>query len=56
MPTTATLQPAGEHTFRVETENGYGIAGELVVFELDGAGRVRRLRMGENYAEPVEQW
>jgi CubicO group peptidase (beta-lactamase class C family) len=56
MPTTATLQPAGEHTFRVETDNGYGIAGELVVFELDGTGRVRRLRVGENYAEPVEQW
>ena len=52
----STLSPVGEHTFRVETTNGYGIPGELVVFELDAAGRVRRMRLGQNYADPVDRW
>ena len=56
METASRLVPVGEHVFRVETENGYGIAGEHVVFELDAAGRVRRLVTGDNYAEPVERW
>jgi hypothetical protein len=54
--TASRLVPAGEHAFRVETDNGYGIAGERVVFELDAAGRVARLRTGDNYAEPVDRW
>ena len=52
----ATLRPVGEHTFRVETTDGYGIPGELVVFETDPAGRVRRARFGENYTERIETW
>jgi D-alanyl-D-alanine carboxypeptidase len=52
----STLRPAGEHTFRVETTDGFGIPGELVVFETDPAGRVRRARFGENYTERVETW
>jgi hypothetical protein len=35
----ATLAPVSEHTFRVETKDGYGSHGERVVFELDAAGR-----------------
>jgi hypothetical protein len=54
--TRAELVPVAEHTFRVETDNGYGIPGELVVFELDDAGRVARVKLGENYAEPVARW
>ncbi|MFO7678948.1 MAG: serine hydrolase domain-containing protein [Chloroflexota bacterium] len=44
------------HTFRLESENGFGNPAELAVFEVDGNGRVTRLKIGENYAERVEQW
>lgn len=50
------LVPAGEHTLRVETTNGYGIPGELVVFEVDASGRVTRVRLGESWADPVGHW
>jgi CubicO group peptidase (beta-lactamase class C family) len=56
MLTVSWLHPAGEHTFRVETKNGYGVHGERAVFALDGAGRVRRLKIGENFLEPVDEW
>src|SRR5262249_61770348 len=52
----AKLVPAGEHAFRVESKDGFGPVGELFVFELDGAGRVARLRIGENYTFPVDAW
>ncbi len=52
----STLTPVAEHTFRVETTDGYGVPGELVVFELDPAGRVKRARFGENYSERIETW
>jgi CubicO group peptidase (beta-lactamase class C family) len=50
------LEPAGEHTFRVDTREGFGIHGELVVFELDAAGKVARVKVGQNYTVPVEAW
>jgi hypothetical protein len=53
---TATLTPVAPHTFRVESADGYGIPGELVVFEVDSHGRVKRARFGENYSERVETW
>ena len=52
----STLKPVGEHTFRVETHDGYGVPAELVVFETDPAGRVTRARFGENYTERIETW
>jgi CubicO group peptidase (beta-lactamase class C family) len=52
----STLAPVAEHIFRVETTDGYGIPGELVVFETDPAGRVTRARFGENYSERIETW
>jgi len=52
----STLTPVAEHTFRVETTDGYGIPGELVVFETDPAGRVTRARFGENYSERIGTW
>jgi CubicO group peptidase (beta-lactamase class C family) len=52
----STLKPVSEHTFRVESKDGYGIPGELAVFEVDAAGRVTRVRMGENYTDRVESW
>ena len=56
MPNVIWLHPAGEHTFRAETRNGFGANGEPVVFELDGAGRGRRIKMGENYLTAIEKW
>ncbi len=52
----ATLKPVAEHTFRVETKDGYGIPGELVVFETDASGRVIRAKFGQNYTERIERW
>jgi len=56
MPNVIWLNPTGEHTFRAETRNGFGPNGEPVVFELDGGGRVRRIKIGENYLSAVEKW
>jgi D-alanyl-D-alanine carboxypeptidase len=56
MPFVVWLNPTGEHTFRAETSNGFGSNGEPVVFELDGAGRGRRLKVGENYLDAVTRW
>lgn len=53
---TVTLAPVSEHTFRVETTDGYGVPGELAVFELDAGGRVRRVRFGENWTERIDTW
>ena len=52
----STLIPIAQHTFRVETTDGYGVPGELVVFELDADGRVKRARFGENPSERIETW
>jgi hypothetical protein len=56
MPNVIYLNPAGEHTFRTETRNGFASHGELAVFELDAAGRVHRIKVGENYLSPIERW
>ena len=56
LATVSWLVPAGEHTFRLETKNGFGNNGEPVVFELDDAGRVRRVKVGENFLTPLESW
>ena len=52
----ATLVPLGEHTFRLETKDGYSSHGERVVFELDGAGKVSRLTVGYNHMLPLTEW
>src|SRR5262249_59607108 len=39
----ATLVPVGEHTFRIETKDGYGSHGEHVVVELDAGRKVTRV-------------
>ena len=51
-----TLVPIGEHTFRLETKDGYGSHGERVVFEMDAAGKVARLTIGYNHILPVSEW
>jgi CubicO group peptidase (beta-lactamase class C family) len=57
-PTSAVgkLIPAGEHTFVLEVESGFDLPGEEIVFELDKAGKVLRLKTGQNYMYPVEAW
>jgi CubicO group peptidase (beta-lactamase class C family) len=56
MPAVVWLHPAGEHTFRMETRNGFGSHAEEVVFELAADGGVRRVKVGENYLSPVTRW
>ncbi|HUM69603.1 MAG TPA: serine hydrolase [Chloroflexota bacterium] len=58
-PLVATIRfiPVGEHTFRMETENGFLAPGELATFMVDEAdGRVTRVRLGNTYIERVEGW
>jgi CubicO group peptidase (beta-lactamase class C family) len=47
----ATLVPVAKDTFRLEGGRPNGPHGELVVFELDGDGKVTRMKLGENYSE-----
>lgn len=47
------LSPTGEHTFRAEGDNGSANIGEAVVFEVGANGEVVRLKVGENYSDPV---
>ncbi len=44
------LTPEGEHCFRMTGENGNG---ELLIFEMDEKGKVKRIKKGENYIYPV---
>lgn len=50
------LVPVAEHTFRIETKDGFSAKGELVVFEMDDEGTVQRVKMGENYTYPQAEW
>ncbi len=52
-PTASIIQltPEGEHTFRMTGENGNG---ELFVFEMGSDGKVKQIKMGENYIYPVK--
>lgn len=50
------LEPAGPGVFRMVGDDGSGAVGELARFELDPQGRVERLKIGENYTWPVDDW
>jgi len=50
------LVPVAEHTFRIDTKDGYSANGELVVFEMDDGGQVQRVKMGQNYTYPQTEW
>ena len=50
------LVPVADHTFRLETRNGFGSTGELVIFELGPDGSVQRVRVGDNYTYPIVDW
>jgi hypothetical protein len=50
------LNPVSGPTFRSETKNGFGSHGEPVVFEPGDDGRVRRLKIGDNFLTPVSEW
>lgn len=47
------LKPEGEHIFRMSGNNGNG---ELLIFEMDINGNVKRIKKGENYIYPVGSW
>lgn len=55
-PNVIWLNPIGEHTFRAETRNGFASNAELVVFDLDAGGRVRRIKVGDNYLTAIDRW
>lgn len=50
------LVPVRDHTFEVETSNGYGLAGEYVSFDMDKNGKVKRMITGYNVSYPVDDW
>ncbi len=52
----AILEPLAEHTFLMARANGGWPVGELVTYEMNEAGEVQRLKMGDNYLIPIEQW
>jgi CubicO group peptidase (beta-lactamase class C family) len=56
MLTVTWLEPVSGSTFRSVTKNGFGSNGEPVVFEPGDDGRVRRLKVGDNYFDPVPAW
>lgn len=47
------LVPDGEHTFRIQGDNGYAALGEMARFELDPDGRVTRLTVGATFTYPL---
>ena len=47
------LVPVADGTFRIDTENGSGSHGELVVFDVDEHGKIRRMNIGANYTFPL---
>jgi hypothetical protein len=49
LDTVIELQPVSRHVFRSAGPNGDG---EPVIFEMDGQGRVKRIKVGENYLFP----
>lgn len=50
------LAPLAEHTFRMETENGFLSPGETAVFHLDTAGKVIALQTGQITWARLERW
>jgi len=50
------LEPVSPGVFRLTGDDGSGPVGELARFELDADGRVKRLKIGENYTWPVKDW
>jgi CubicO group peptidase (beta-lactamase class C family) len=56
IPSLSKLVPVAEHTFRIETKDGFGAHGELLIFEMDNEGRVQRVKAGENFTYPQAAW
>jgi hypothetical protein len=50
------LGPVAEHAFRLETKDGFGDNGELVVFEMHDQRNEQRAKFGENCVQPVNEW
>lgn len=50
------LKPVANHTFKMETTNGFGAPGELAIFHLNEAGEVISLQTGETVKPRLEHW
>jgi len=50
------LIPVAEHTFRMETTEGFGKHGELATFVMDDSGEVQALKTGDEFTYPVVDW
>lgn len=50
------LRPVADRTFRMETKERFGSNGELASFEVDAAGKVTRLKLGNVYTYPLAEW
>jgi CubicO group peptidase (beta-lactamase class C family) len=55
-PTLIKLAPNGEHVFKMYPEEGTGSYGENMIFEFNKNGKVTRVKRGENYTYPVNNW
>lgn len=53
---TARLVPVAGHTFRIDSKENFGNDGELAVFQVDEAGNVVSLTLGNTTTFPVEEW
>jgi D-alanyl-D-alanine carboxypeptidase len=53
---TARLVPVDEHTFRIESKENFGSDGELAVFQVDEAGHVLSLTLGNSTTFPIKEW
>lgn len=51
-----TLIPVSEHTFRMDSKNGFGTHNELMTFELDESSAVKVVKSGNTYLFPIEEW
>ena len=51
-----TLTPVAPHTFRIESSNGFGAPGELMIFELGPDGLASSLKVGEHRRYRVAEW
>jgi D-alanyl-D-alanine carboxypeptidase len=55
-PTLIKLTQIEDDKFIMDPEMGTGSFGEYLVFQRDGKGRVSRVKVGENFTEPIKHW
>jgi CubicO group peptidase (beta-lactamase class C family) len=53
---TTRFTSTGEHTFRIDSKDGFGSLGESAEFVINPAGIASELRMGQGVMQRVESW